>query len=282
MHKQLILIHYLGLELEDFTYQRRDNIIRVPQVYETLEQYNYVMYQNPDYSTKYYYAYITDLRYINDNMTEVTIKTDVFQTWQFDFIYMKSFVEREMVNNDSVGLHTIPEGLETGDYIINSTDYYSGLDDCGYMVQTTEDWYPDDDPHTQPIQKFTNYGGIAYNGKAYFCLDLDDVRFAIIGLASVDMIYNIFMIPKSIVNYNHSSPYVLHWEGQSSPSVNTYIVDKPTSINGYVPKNNKLFTYPYNFMIMTNNNGTSNVLHYEKFNDSSCYFTIKGVPVVRW
>ena len=59
-------------------------------------------------------------------------------------------------------------------------------------------------------------------------------------------------------------------------------INKPTSINNYVPKNKKLLTYPYNFMIMSNNNGTSNVLRYEKFIDSSCYFTIKGIPVVRW
>lgn len=282
MHKRLILRIYLGLELEDFTYQRKDFIIRIPQVYETIEKYNYVMYKNPDYSTKYYYAYITDIRYINDNMTEVTIKTDVFQTWQFDFIYMRSFVEREHVNSDNVGEHTIPEGLETGDYIINSTDYYDELDDCGYMVQTTEDWYHNGDPHTQPVQKFTNYGGIAYNGKAYFGLDLSDVRLCIIGLDSVDLIYNIYMIPKSIVNYSGGSPYVLDWEGQSSPNTDVYSVNKPSTINGYTPKNKKLFTYPYNYLIMSNNNGTSNILRYEKFSDSSCYFTIKGVPVVRW
>lgn len=125
MHKQLILRVYLGLELEDFTYQRKDFIIRIPQVYETIEKYNYVMYKNPDYSTKYYYAYITDIRYINDNMTEVTIKTDVFQTWQFDFIYMRSFVEREHVNNDTIGLHTIPESVERGEYIVNNYDSYN-------------------------------------------------------------------------------------------------------------------------------------------------------------
>ena len=112
-HKRIIFYLYLGLVLEDFTYQRRDNIIRYPRAFELCEQYNYVMYKNPDYKDKYYYAYITDMKYINDKMTEITIKTDVFQTWQFDFIYKESLVEREHVNNDTIGLHTIPENLET-------------------------------------------------------------------------------------------------------------------------------------------------------------------------
>lgn len=196
MHKQLILIHYLGLTLEDFTYQRRDNIIRVPLVYENLEQYNYVMYQNPDYSTKWYYAYITDLRYINDNMTEVTIKTDVFQTWQFDFIYMKSFVEREMVNNDTAGLHTIPEGLETGEYKINSSEYFDDLDECLYMVQTTE-WVSGAD---NPLA--TNYGGIYMAGGAYTCETYQEVVSIIQALITEkgSAVYNVYMIPKAIVN----------------------------------------------------------------------------------
>ena len=86
------------------------------------------------------------------------------------------------------------------------------------------------------------------------------------------------MIPRSLLSGVSSQS--LHWEGQTSYTLDTEIINKPSTINGYTPKNNKLFTYPYNFMIMANNNGTSNVLKYEKFNHSSCYFSIVGVPVV--
>jgi hypothetical protein len=92
------------------------------------------MYKNPDFKDKYYYAYITDIKFINPDMTEIKIKTDVFQTWQFDFIYKECFVEREHVNNDSVGLHTIPEGLETGEFIVNKREKFSGLTRLVYLV----------------------------------------------------------------------------------------------------------------------------------------------------
>lgn len=56
------------------------------------------MYQNENYSDKWFYAFIDGMKYINDSMTEISISTDVWQTWQFDLEFMESFVEREMIN----------------------------------------------------------------------------------------------------------------------------------------------------------------------------------------
>ena len=85
------------LEIDNISYQRKDSIIRYPAHIDTLLEYNYCMYQNENYSDKWFYAFITNMRYVNDNMTEITITTDVFQTWQFDLVYKQSFVEREMI-----------------------------------------------------------------------------------------------------------------------------------------------------------------------------------------
>lgn len=127
------------LELDDARYLRKDSVIRYEGHVDTLLKYNYCMYQNENYSDKWFYAYITRMEYINDRCTYIYIKTDVFQTWQFDLTYMPSFIEREHVNDDTIGLHTIPEGLETGEYI--STDLqpsrYDNPDMC-YVVATTQ------------------------------------------------------------------------------------------------------------------------------------------------
>ena len=108
------------LEYDGCTYQRKDGVIRYATGeglrYEDLLQYNYCMYKNDSYKDKWFYAFITDIKYINDGMTEITIETDVFQTWQFNINYMNSFIEREHVSNDTIGVHTIPEGLETGEF----------------------------------------------------------------------------------------------------------------------------------------------------------------------
>ena len=102
----------------NFTYQRKDNVIRVPAKFDDLIQYNYVMYRNDSYSSKWFYAFIEKMEYVNDGMTAVYIKCDVFQTWQFDIQYKRCFVEREHVNDDTIGKHTVPEGLDLGEFEI--------------------------------------------------------------------------------------------------------------------------------------------------------------------
>ena len=60
-----------------------------------------------------------------------------------------------------------------------------------------------------------------------------------------------------------------------------YQVNKVSTINSYTPRNKKLLTYPYCYMVLSNNNGSSNVLHYEKFTGTKCDFVIAGVPTPR-
>ena len=87
-----------NLEINRISYQRKDSVIRYPAHIDSLLQYNYCMYQNNNYSNKWFYAFIVNMEYVNDSMTNIYIKTDVFQTWQFDLIYKQSFIEREMIN----------------------------------------------------------------------------------------------------------------------------------------------------------------------------------------
>lgn len=91
------------LEVENFSYQRKDSVIRYPEHIDNILEYNYVMYKNENYTNKWFYAFITNMRYVNDGMTEITIATDVWQTWCFDISFKESFVEREIVakSNDT-------------------------------------------------------------------------------------------------------------------------------------------------------------------------------------
>jgi hypothetical protein len=79
----------------DFLYQRKEQIIRVPINIEDLYDCNYVMYKNSRFSTKFFYAYITKLEWLSDQSTAVHIKTDVYQTWQFQLTFHDSFIERQ-------------------------------------------------------------------------------------------------------------------------------------------------------------------------------------------
>ena len=121
----------------DFSYQRKDNKISVPNTdafglnssFDDLLNagINYVMYQNSAYSNKWFYAFIKDVEYVHDGRTDIIIETDVMQTWMFKYNVKSSFVEREHVDDDTIGKHTIPEGLETGEYTSKTNIEYEDL-----------------------------------------------------------------------------------------------------------------------------------------------------------
>ena len=108
------------LSLTNATFQRKDGTIRWPGSMESILEYNYCMYRNKNPGNKWFYAFITNMEYVSDNMTAITITTDSWQTYQFDITFKPSYIEREHTNNDAVGANTIPEGLDTGPYVCNS------------------------------------------------------------------------------------------------------------------------------------------------------------------
>lgn len=85
---------------------------------DSLYGVNYLMFQNAQYNSKWFYAFVTKLEYVQKNSTKVHFKLDVFQTWKFDMNFKSSFVVREhckLWNSDgSPVLNTVDEGLDYG------------------------------------------------------------------------------------------------------------------------------------------------------------------------
>ena len=258
----------------DFSYQRKDNIIRVPEQYDKVYNCNYVMYQNSYYSNKWFYAFITDIKYINDGMTEIKIETDVIQTWLFDYTVKSSFVEREHVSNDTVGLHTVPENVELGEYTSNGMIRDNELGDLVYVIQVTE-WVSG----AKPLA--VNFGGVYAPGGAYICTSITQVVNIISALDQAgkgDAVTNVYIVPRKIIEVSESS---LQYEGQADPITYNIEFPKQTTLDGYTPVNKKLLTYPYNYLLLDNNNGSSNILQYENWvNSNNCLFEVAGVPTV--
>lgn len=200
-----------GLVLEASSYQRKDYKVRFPAGIDSIEQYNYMVVQNKPYSYKYYFYYITDMTYINDEMTEVQIKLDVFQTYQFDFVYKKCYVEREHVNSDLIGEHTIPEGLETGEYYVNTYDYYDNFDRMCLIVTASKpvnatSQYPND--VGIPV---ASLNGIMTYGKVYICENPIDLNSLLLAFSNnqysggTDSITNMYFVPRKCINWDDVS-----------------------------------------------------------------------------
>lgn len=126
---------YKKYEFSNVTYQRVGrNKIRVQKNADDLRQCNYVMFQNFNYSSKWFYAFVDSVEYVNDNVTEVSYVLDDLQTYYFDIDVEMSFVEREHSSTDEIGDNVIDEGLGFGDLIITNkveklyTESGSGVD----------------------------------------------------------------------------------------------------------------------------------------------------------
>ena len=93
----------------------------------------------------------------------------------------------------------------------------------------------------------------------------------------IDAVYNVYCIPSTMITKTQGHE---QYDGDSAPKNYTKTINKVNTLDGFTPRCNKLLTFPYQYMIISNNNGSSNILHYERFSGNTCNFTVKGVPVV--
>ena len=264
---------------------------------------NYMMYRN-NINNKYIFAFITAVRYVSEGVTELFIETDVFQTWFFDSStkLLDSFVVREHSETDQAGDNVIPENFNPSDFLFTelSTGVYDG-GEWGYLVTATEQLGED-------TERGTLHSGIYQGLYFYFYDDVSDLNTALntLELEGRECIISISVIPfanlsstdKVTLEYDDSIGW--HYKATGTgfikstniPSHDLYtlgdqVYDRDTNIWGrsfrhhhsdYVPKNNKLYTYPYYCLTVSNHNGEEGEYKIEDFNDveGNIDFTRRG------
>lgn len=277
---------------EDTTYQRRDETIRYPAGIDSILQYNYVMYKNVNYSKKWFYARITNMAYVGDEMTAISIEEDTFQTWQFDLVYSQCFVEREHVNDDTIGANTIDEGLELGEYTVNSSDTIKPDKVTKDAQNTTiSRIYPIFFQVTQLASGISiaesmfesSYNGI-FSGLYFFAVTSEAAARSVIAryAGHQEDIVAIFLAPKEYLDganvfgelgYNI---YIPKNQTVLSSLVANKTITRPSTLNGYTPKNQKLFCWPFSYVSVTNNAGINTEFKFEDFLNATPIFMMSG------
>lgn len=295
-------------EASNLSYQRKDSFIRFPRHIDEILHCNYVMYRNPiNNSSKWIYAFITNMVYINDEVTEIYIETDVLQTYLFDYNVKTSFIEREHVTSDNRGEHLLEEGLQLGEYVCNihtkamwgDSTYYVvvGLskllvpEDSTWGGFQTADW-------TQAIGgRYNNmFSALCFRAFEYNNEGLEKLREL---LQFYDKeghgedVQLMFLAPARLIKITDTAPYNEGIEGEPIETGDVFggwieksIIEHRHGINknvdtesdtysritlnlntldGYTPRNNKLFTHPYTYLLVANNNGVAIPYHYEYF-----------------
>lgn len=271
-----------SIDVENSYYQRKDNVIHFPAHIDEIIEYNYVMYQNDNYNDKWFYAYITNMEYENDGVTNITIKTDVFQTWQFDIDFKHSFVEREHVNDDTIGLHTINENLNVGEIIEEKEKEDVSLSEFTWLAISSS-WNPATEEQFSGITVYNNqvFGNEIHIIKMNPISNLSNFLLYLLKTNAdghIEDIKDVFIIPDALINSSNLTKYDGNIDSNSfsfyalpfsnkEMSFNTN-VKKLYNFSDYTPKNNKCFVYPYNFLYVSNNIGNQNIYKYEDFSDN--------------
>ena len=266
---------------------------------------NYMAYKNPTYENKWVFAFITDIKYMSEKATRIYYQIDVWSTWYSRFSIGKAFIEREHVADDTFGKHTVPENLDVGEMVINSVNFFDEYATEPFIIVGVTKLPSEIYNLVLANSGFPTrvYNGI-YNGLTYVAFKtFDDVtKFLLImdGQGIAENVYDIFMIPKSLViiednefvttscsgtiNVGETSfPITFSVEYKIVPNsseaesmINTTTITRNSTLNGYTPKNNKMFTGEFNYMLLSNNAGSQVKYNYEDFYDSSASFDLLG------
>ena len=110
-----------GVSFTAQTYQRvGKNRCRLNICADDIYNVNYMFFQNTSYGSKWFYAFVTEVEYINDAVSEISYEIDVIQTYMFNWSLGMSMVEREHSATDVAGGNLMSEPFDVGDYVVES------------------------------------------------------------------------------------------------------------------------------------------------------------------
>lgn len=256
------------LRRNDYTYQRLQNAVVVPFNAEELYGYNYCMFKNANYGNRWFYSFIADIEYVSENSSRLYLKLDIFQTWFPDCEVPACNVEREHVNDDSIGAHIRDEGFSVGEMKVQYSvyDYLTlwlavasaaePLNDGTYVNVAGDNYQklPSGtsvtvfDPVTQmgEFKRFMNM--LSDNGQQ-------------------DAVSAVYMVPAVIVPGVSSKENGVGGAWVDASKGTRYDLLEydmgMTNLDGYVPKNNKMLCYPFEYVEVSNMGGQVQQLRME-------------------
>lgn len=261
------------LHFDNVTYNRvNKGKCRMQATADSLYDCNYMMFQNTAFGNRWFYAFVTGIEYINNVTAEISFQIDVLQTYWFDTERKQCFVEREHSLSDNIGEHILPENVECGEYVYNGKSTPIGLGSlstCTMVLLATTGGYLYDGVYSgYQIKAFANteQGG---NNLTNFLNQY---------LESPDSILALYTCPTDILPVEVTDEGVnITFTGQTNPiNVTGTPISSDDTLNGYKPRNMKLYTYPYNFNEVRNNCGQTLMQRYEFCQNLTPHYNIVG------
>lgn len=242
-------------------------------IIQKLYDSTYMMFKNTNYENKWFYAFVDQVEYVNNNTVDVKFHIDVMQSWHFDYVFNQCLIERQHVSDDSIGANTIHEDLETGPYLNEPVEYLwnnTQFNNSGQYEYTPAvciaasfDYEDYGLVHLVNVRKINGMkidgvkeNAAFYTGAYYYIWELTNANVSEINefldvvtrAGAVDGIISIFMVPLEFTTILDTTAPI---------PVQDLTFFFPSKIDGYEPRNNKVYHYPYTFFYVSNNQGNS-------------------------
>lgn len=285
-------------------YQRTNKgTLRIEKNAEALYDCNYLRFKNPrtinnTIYDKWYYAFITDWEYINENVTEITYEIDIMQTYFFDVIVEPSFVVRQHEATDAMYGNIIEESLNVGtDYVVadDTKEFHLTLDSLvcfsakGAQGTVSGDPRPtiiNNVPVNIAVTPFKPSTGESLQSVLIRFLNWAKVQPSTFYSSVAETIISTYLLPSVMCDIIPDAAY----KPMNYPdgSVNSYIGDPypltlyhigyaPSSFGSYTPHNKKLYSHPYSLFLVSNHFGDRVEYKYELFaNPNDVNFYVAG------
>lgn len=246
-------------------YIRQSGRLRAPVNSDALVGCNYLRYRNSQYLNKWFYAFINEIYYINDNCCEISFEIDVIQSYFFGCYVPDCWIERTHTRTDVIGENRVAENVDIGGYEIEDSFQIPqlGLEWSVIMFSTF-------DPNT-----WTGSGGSLNNGM-YTALARTEIgKIQLTRTASGTTTAAWLQDPRPVIKNiidNHADlvegivAIIIapsYFETQSLLPVQ---VQRPSTFMGYTPHNKKLFTSPFLTLYITES-GSGKMYEFEEFGD---------------
>ena len=290
------IVSRMTVSSDNYTYIGRNRRIKVSIEADRLYHCNYCMYRNDSLTDGYIYCFITDVKYINDNTSEIAIETDVFQTYLYsvDWTIPPCFIERETTpsEDDKYLLTSEPDFSMT----FSITEMARTLFKPKGVVVVTSAKAVENESVTSLFEGHWTTEGAkcsivkgVFRGAGYYYIpyigsiteSFEQFFNGLMYAGSTDSIAAVFTIPDFFSDLS-SEGWVTGASDPDSTSEVQAILNVPqlgTTVDGYTPHNKKLLYYPYTRVRLTDQNGSFSELKYELMGNRSLNIKYAPSPV---
>jgi len=243
-----------------------------------VEQATYMAFKNTSFENKWFYCFVDDFNYINNNTTEIVYHLDYIQTFFIGECELQQcYVLREHVIDDTVGLNRVPEPVGSGLFHYDLKWECSDMEEYSVITSatTTSTSIASDEYYKQGM-----FNGLEVTVDPI--TDATDASFIFNKLqqmlgdgAYIDpsqgtnrqQVVSLIMFPSSFTHESSSGKPLEHFYS-AFPKART-------NVDGYVPKNNKLLTAPFKSLLLTTGIGNGVSLDYDDFGNETDYINFK-------